>query len=126
MTTPELPDALRAAARDLLFAVNMRFADPISEKYRADKLAETQLLADAALAGFLAACEVREEWICTGEPGKGFPPYRFVWPMPGQSAEDARTKAIEFVAQVASRHDWDTGPVLHRRLVITTPTEERP
>lgn len=79
--------------------------------------------ADAAIAVLLGVCEVREEWICTGEPGDGYPPYRFVWPAPGQSAEDGRRGAAAFVAQ-ASRHGWVAGPVLHHRLVITTTAED--
>lgn len=80
-------------------------------------------LADAAIAALLGACEVREEWICTGEPGDGYPTYRFVWPTPGQSAEDGKRGAAAFVAQT-SRHGWDAGPVLHQRLVITTAAED--
>lgn len=121
MTTPELPDALRAAARDLLFAVNTRFADPISEKYRADKLAETQLLADAALAGFLAACEVREEWgVRYTHEGLSHEVWRSV------EYESGREETALAVAQRRAQNIPDHRVDQLRCVVITTPTEVKP
>jgi hypothetical protein len=82
------------------------------------------VVTDAGIAAALDACEVREEWICTGEPGNGFPSHRFVWSTRDQYADDARREAAEFVKRAGSRNAWVVGPDLHRRLVITTPTEE--
>jgi hypothetical protein len=115
-------DAITAA---LLASALARFeeVDPPTRR-----LLETiaRLDAEAAWRALVGVSEVREEWVCTGEPGRGFPTYRFTWPMPGQAAEDAKQAAIDFVAWVEANHTWDVGPVLHRRLVITTPTEEQP
>lgn len=67
-----------------------------------------------------------EQWMVTGEPGHGYPSYRFVWGLPTGKApgrDDGRTaedEARAFVAAIRSaelRGMWEDGPYLHHRTV---------
>jgi hypothetical protein len=55
---------------------------------------------------------VRDEWRVTGEPGKGYPPYHFVF----DDEDEAR-------AFVAAMRKWDDGPHLEHRQVAETAWE---
>lgn len=65
-----------------------------------------------------------EEWRVTGEPGRGYPPYRFTWTADadsyGSQCPDPESAARSFVEAV---RDWDNGPHLHRRTVTRTEWE---
>lgn len=76
------------------------------------------VLAAAVLAG--SEIEVQPEWRVTGDPGHGFPPYSFTWPIPGQ-LDRGEEGARNFIKPILARGDWVDGPYLDRRTVIKSP-----
>ena len=66
-----------------------------------------------------AVVERFDEWAVIGEPGSGYPPYRFVWSResgPVGGRDDPEQAAKTFAARVLA-HRWQTGPELMRRTI---------
>lgn len=62
-----------------------------------------------------AMVEVREEWEVYGDPGDGYPYYRYTWP-----AEDEARKFIELVTSAQYPRSFPDGLHLRSRMIVTS------
>jgi hypothetical protein len=85
---------------------------------RAEDVCADYLNAAAAILD-TPGVEVEEQWLVTGDPGQGYPPYDFTWS--SARYDDPEFAARSFVDVIRCRGGWPDGPHLACRTVITTP-----